>query len=60
MSPCNHLSNSNLFRGMLLTYQGSIPSIDDSVFIVPNASVIGDAQMIVGSSIWFGAIEDKL
>jgi len=60
MSRCNHLSNSNLPRGIVLTYQWSIPTIDNSVFFAPNATVIGDVRMKADSSIWFGAIEDKL
>jgi len=51
MSQCGNLS-----RGMVLSYQGNIPTIDESVFIAPNATVIGDVRIEADSSIWFGAV----
>jgi len=51
MSDCKRLS-----RGMVISYLGSIPTIDDSVFIAPNATVIGDVHIEIDSSIWFGAV----
>lgn len=51
MSPC-----SDLPRGMVLTYQESTPTINERVFIAPNATVIGNVQIESDSSIWFGAV----
>ncbi len=38
----------------ILPYRGTLPSIDPSSFIAPNAAVIGDVVIGKGSSIWFG------
>ena len=51
MNPSNSVP-----RGMVLTYQGNTPRIDDSVFIAPNATVIGDVHIEADASIWFGAV----
>lgn len=48
--------SSNLSRGAVLSYQRSVPAIDDSVFIAPNATVIGDVRIEADSSVWFGAV----
>ncbi|MGI9309214.1 MAG: gamma carbonic anhydrase family protein [Gammaproteobacteria bacterium] len=42
---------------MLYTLDGISPDIrDDSVFVAPNATVIGDVCLHPGSSIWFNAV----
>lgn len=41
---------------MVLKYDGHVPAIDETVFVAPNASVIGDVSIGAGSSIWFGAV----
>lgn len=35
---------------------GKEPKIHDSVFIAPNATVIGDVELQEGVNVWFGAI----
>ena len=45
-----------LGQGHIVLYQGISPEIDKSVFIAPNATVIGDVQIKADSSIWFGAV----
>ena len=40
---------------ILIPYRGTAPRIGDSVYIAPNAAVIGDVVIGDHSSIWFGA-----
>ena len=40
----------------IVVYQGISPQIEESVFIAPNATVIGDVKIKSDSSIWFGAV----
>ena len=40
----------------LLPYRGIMPSIDDSVFIAPTATIIGDTHIGEDSGIWFGCV----
>ncbi len=35
---------------------GKVPQIHNSVFIAPNATIIGDVTIGEGSNIWFGAV----
>lgn len=40
--------------GLILPYKGTLPTIDDSAFIAPTATVIGDVEIGPDTSIWFG------
>lgn len=40
----------------ILPYNNILPSIHDTVFIAPTASIIGDTQIDEQSSIWFGCV----
>ncbi|MBK8174590.1 MAG: gamma carbonic anhydrase family protein [Rhodospirillales bacterium] len=42
--------------GRLLPYRGRLPRFAERVFIAPGASVIGDVEIGVQSSIWFGCV----
>ncbi|MGE5505410.1 MAG: gamma carbonic anhydrase family protein [Actinomycetota bacterium] len=39
--------------GVILPYQGILPTIDADAFIAPTAVVIGDVVIGAGSSVWF-------
>ncbi len=41
---------------MIKDFLSKKPRIDDSVYIAPNAIIIGDVEIGKGSSIWFGTI----
>ena len=41
---------------MVITYKGKTPSLDESVFLAGNATVIGDVTVGEDSSVWFGAV----
>jgi carbonic anhydrase/acetyltransferase-like protein (isoleucine patch superfamily) len=41
---------------MIIEYRGKRPRVDPSVFIAPNAVIIGDVEVGPESSIWFGAV----
>lgn len=41
---------------MLLEYKGISPQIDASVFLAPNACVIGDVKIGESSSLWFNVV----
>lgn len=41
---------------MILDYKGNTPKIDESAFIAPNATVIGDVEIGEQSSVWFGTV----
>jgi len=43
-------------QGIILEYQNHRPDIDSSVFIAPNACVIGDVVIKANASIWFNAV----
>lgn len=38
---------------MLLDFEGKTPCIDPTVFIAPNALVIGDVEIGAGANVWF-------
>lgn len=38
---------------MILEYKGVVPKLDASVFVAPNACIIGDVQIGTLSSVWF-------
>ena len=40
--------------GFILPYKGIVPKINDSAFIAPTASVIGDVEIGADSQIWYG------
>lgn len=40
----------------ILSYQGKVPKIHESVYVAPTATIIGDVEIGEGSSIWFGAV----
>ncbi|MFK5927433.1 MAG: gamma carbonic anhydrase family protein [Desulfuromusa sp.] len=41
---------------MLHTYQGITPKLDDSVFCVDSAEIIGDVEIGTDSSVWFQVV----
>lgn len=41
---------------MIIEYKGKIPQIDESAYLAPNTTVIGDVTIEEGASIWFGAV----
>src|SRR5690625_5953604 len=41
---------------MLIDYKGKTPKINESAFIAPNATVIGDVELEENASVWFGTI----
>ena len=41
---------------MIFDYKGFVPKLDDSVFVAPNACVIGDVQIGAQSSLWFNVV----
>jgi carbonic anhydrase/acetyltransferase-like protein (isoleucine patch superfamily) len=42
--------------GLLLPFQGVVPTIAADAFIAPNATVIGDTVIGAGTGIWFGCV----
>ncbi|CAA7620819.1 Protein YrdA [Candidatus Terasakiella magnetica] len=42
--------------GHILSYQGTLPTIDGSAFIAPTATVIGDVVIGEGTSVWFNCV----
>ncbi len=41
---------------MILSFQGSMPSISEDVFVAHSADIIGHVSIGEGSSIWFGVV----
>ncbi len=41
---------------MIRPFRGLAPQLDPSVYVAPNASVIGDVHIGPRSSVWFGAV----
>jgi carbonic anhydrase/acetyltransferase-like protein (isoleucine patch superfamily) len=41
---------------IILPARGKSPSIDDSVWLAPNCTIIGDVKLGAESTVWFGAI----
>ncbi|GAB3061577.1 gamma carbonic anhydrase family protein [Salinicoccus sesuvii] len=41
---------------MIIDYKGLTPKIDESAFIAPNATVIGDVELGAYASVWFGTV----
>ena len=42
--------------GLILPYRGVSPRIDESAFLAPTSTVIGDVEIGADSNIWFGCI----
>jgi carbonic anhydrase/acetyltransferase-like protein (isoleucine patch superfamily) len=42
--------------GLILPHKGITPSIDETCFIAPNATIIGDVVIGEGTSVWFGCV----
>ena len=41
---------------MIRPFRGTRPQLDPSVYVAPNASIIGDVHIGPRSSVWFGAV----
>lgn len=41
-------------NGLILPYKGIVPKIDNSAFIAPSASIIGDVEIGAETQIWYG------
>ncbi|WP_295635347.1 gamma carbonic anhydrase family protein [uncultured Mitsuokella sp.] len=41
---------------LIMPYESAAPKIDQSVFLAPNATVVGDVTIGEGASVWFGAV----
>ena len=41
-------------KGLLLPFKGTLPTIPDTVFVAPTATVIGDVVIGDNTNIWFG------
>lgn len=41
---------------LIKTLQGKTPQIADDVFLAETATVIGDVEIGIGSSVWYGAV----
>jgi carbonic anhydrase/acetyltransferase-like protein (isoleucine patch superfamily) len=42
--------------GLVLSYEGTVPTIPGNVFLAPNATIIGDVVIGDDSSIWFNCL----
>lgn len=42
--------------GLILPYQGKLPTIDAECFIAPNATIIGDVVIGKGTNVWFNVV----
>lgn len=42
--------------GLILPFQGTLPTIADDCFIAPNATVIGDVVIGKGTNVWFNVV----
>ncbi len=40
----------------ILEYKGKLPKIDPTVFVAPNATIIGDVEIGAHSSVWFNSV----
>lgn len=41
---------------IILPYKGIMPTIHESVYLAPNATIVGDVTIGEGSSVWFNTI----
>lgn len=46
--------NTKNAKGLILPYKNITPKIDDTAFIAPSASIIGDVEIGAQSQIWYG------
>lgn len=42
--------------GLILPYQGTLPTIDADCFVAPNATIIGDVVIGKGTNVWFNVV----
>ena len=42
--------------GLILPYKGTLPTIDSSCFVAPNATVIGDVVIGKDTTVWFNVV----
>ena len=47
---------SKRVKGMLVTYKGKTPVVDETAFVAENATLIGDVTVGPDASVWFGAV----
>ena len=40
----------------LLEFKGRRPKVAEGVFLAHNATLIGDVEIAIGASVWFGAV----
>ncbi|MCX5241372.1 gamma carbonic anhydrase family protein [Streptomyces prunicolor] len=43
-------------RALIVGIGGREPKVDESAFVAPTASVIGDVTLSAGASVWYGAV----
>lgn len=43
-------------QGLILPYQGKSPIVDESCFIAPHASIVGDVEIGKNSNIWYNCV----
>ncbi|WP_416965864.1 gamma carbonic anhydrase family protein [Streptomyces sp. Agncl-13] len=43
-------------RALIMGIGGREPKVDESAFVAPTASVIGDVTLSAGASVWYGAV----
>ena len=41
---------------MIMPFGGKMPRDEGAVFVAPNATVLGDVVLMLGSSVWYGAV----
>ncbi len=46
----------NLDAVQIIALEGKMPSVSDSAWIAPGATVIGDVELAPGASVWYGAV----
>jgi carbonic anhydrase/acetyltransferase-like protein (isoleucine patch superfamily) len=52
----NRMPVCERFHSMRLSYRGVMPTIDETAFIAPNATIIGDVEIGAETGIWFGCV----
>src|SRR5690348_6541549 len=40
----------------LFSFEGLAPRVDDSAFVAPTATLVGDVIIEAGASVWYGAV----
>lgn len=41
---------------LLIPFEGKTPQVDETAWLAPNATLIGDVRVGPGASVWFGAV----